>query len=1110
MRKMIEPIFRIIREVNTAVPGDNLSSLNLNKSMKNTCKPFCLIPRCFVFKYLIIMKLTVFLMLGFSLQSIAINGFAQKRISLNVKSASIENVLKTIESKSDYRFVYGEELADTKNLVDVYARNAKIDYVMEKLLQGTSLSYKKMNNNLVVIVGEDTLSEVALPITGKLVDEKGDPLAGVSVTEKGTTNGVTTNGEGVFTINVKNENAVLVVSMVGYQQKEVLIKDGNYAVIQLLPSNQSMEDVVVIGYGTSAKRDLTTAVTSIKPKDFVQGAVSPLLSLQGKVPGLSIVATNGADPNSGISLQLRGVNSLNASQGPLIVIDGIPGGDIEAVVKEDIASIDVLKDASAGAIYGTRASGGVILITTKKPQTRGQVSTTFTSELFIQAVRKRPEVLSASEYLAHKRGDDLGHVTDWYNEVTNKDPFSHRHVLNVNGGGENANVSATFNIRDAKGMAIASARKEIGGRINTNFKMLNGFLELTNNISYECIKRDFSDGGMFNMALLLNPTDTPFNPNDVTGYNIPVGGWDYFNPVAEAMLRTDINQTKSLLANMRLKAKFTKNLSSSVMFGIDNKFEYGRFYRSSQHRMSRADKIDGYASQSYGQSLGRVLEWTVNYKNTFADKHSVDAVVGYTYQDFNGEGFNANNSNFPVEGLRENSMGSGTFLKEGRAGIDSYKNPKTTLVAFLARASYSYLDRYLLTASLRKEGSSKFSKGNQWGLFPGLSVGWRVSEESFLKNSKIISDLKIRGGYGETGNEGFDPVTAFRMYSPDAWWLHKGSWIKTFGVAHNQNAKIKWEIKQETNLGFDIELFGNRLSASFDVYRRKVKDLLYSVPVSQPPAIYDRTTINVGSLENRGFEGTLTGVVITNKNFNYTTTFTFSHNKSYLSSLYGAGAFIDKKWFPSPGSPGDAVRLSPGEGIGRFFLWRWAGFTPDGKWMLYDKTGKAFDVSKQSKTVDDKAFIGNAIPQLILSWNNAFQYKRFDASVYMRSWLGYDVFNMINMYYGIATVKNINVLRASYGKYKDITGEKELSDYWLEKGNFLKIDALNIGYTFPTSVIKPFKGLRLYATGRDLFVFTKYSGLDPEVNINGLEPGFEELDVYPKTRTFMLGLQLNF
>jgi len=951
-------------------------------------------------------------------------------------------------------------------------------------------------------------NELQSVLSGSITDEAGSPLAGATIHVKGTPNSTASDQNGIFKLNNVKKNEVISIQMIGFTTQEVRYNGETVLNIKMISVAQSLEEAVVVGYGTIDKKELTSAVSTIKQKDMVAGAVSPLLAIQGKVPGLSVISTNGTDPNGGISLQLRGVNSVNASQGPLVVIDGVPGGDINSVAKEDIESINVLRDASAAAIYGTRASGGVILITTKRPQI-GKAQVNFTSEYFIETVRKKPEVLSAEKFVEYGLGNDLGHKTDWYDEVTNNNPFSHRQVVNISGGSENANVYTTFTKRDATGMAITSKREEIGGRINSSFKFFEGFAELNTNVSYNEAKAFGSNNDIFNMAMVLNPTETPYDVNDVSGFNVLVGGYDYWNPVAEVKLRSDLKQFKYLLANSTLKLNLTEHLTTSATIGVKNNSEHGTYYRSAQHRLSRQDGVDGNASQYYNKYNDRVFEWTVNYNNRWAD-HAVNAVAGYSYQDFNGQGFSANNSDFPVDGIKENDMGTGSYLVEGRAGMGSWRNPWVKLAAFFGRVNYSYLDRYILTATARYEGSSKFAPKNRWGFFPGLSAGWRISQEPFLSDVSFINDLKLRAGYGETGNEGFDAKVASRMYSADTWFLQDGNWFRTYGVMHNQNPDIKWEVKKEYNLGLDFSILENKLSGRIDIYKRKIDDLIYDISVSQPPAIHDKTTMNVGSMQNTGYEFELNFKAVSNEHFTYSTGIVASHNKSTLNTLWGSQTFTDRKDFPAPGSPGSAVRLYPGEDIGRFYIWKFAGFTDDGYWQLYDKDGNTFDVRERSKTVGDKAFVGNAIPTLQLSWNNQFSYKNWDASIYMRSWIGHDVFNMINMYYSLPNVKGQNVLAEAYDKHKNIKGEKELSDYWLEKGTFLKVDALNIGYSFHPQLIKPIKSLRIYATARDLFVFTNYTGLDPEVNINGLEPGFEERNVYPKTRTFMMGLQVNF
>jgi len=1064
---------------------------------------------CALSKNAFLMKLTGVFILAFSMQAKAVS-FTQK-VSISTHNSSLKDVFNELRKQTGYFFIYSDEVINKARPVKVNIVNKDLDEALMEITKPQELSYTLHDKTLIFTAksnGPVVKQVEEINVKGQVLDQKGGVLPGATVRVKGTNKAVMTNNNGEFNINSISENAILIVSYTGFTTQEIAIKGRTQLNVNLQEDAAKLNEVVVVGYGSLDRKALTSAVSTIRQKDLVAGAVSPLIAIQGKVPGLNISSENGTDPNSKLTLQLRGVNSVNASQGPLVVIDGVPGGDINSVVKEDIESINVLRDASAAAIYGTRASGGVILITTKKPEA-GKTTVNFTSELFTETIRKRPEMLTGDEFVANGLGEDLGHRTDWYDEVTNKNPFSQRYVVNISGGSETANVYATAFKRNAKGIAIGSERSEIGGRLNTNFKFFDGVAELATNISYNQVDADFTNHDIFNMALVLNPTETPYNTNDVTGYNVLVGGYDYWNPVAEVALRTDQRQYRYLLANSTLKINLTNELFATATVGIKSNTEHGSFYRSAQHRESRLNGIDGYGSQDYKRWNDRIFESTINYNKTFND-HRVNAVAGYSYQDFNGQGFNANNSNFPVDGIGNNDLGTGTFLVDGRAGMGSFKDPWVKLAAFFGRVNYSFKDRYIMTATVRHEGSSKFAPGSKWGTFPGLSVGWRVSEESFVRNLNIFDDFKIRAGYGETGNEGFNANVATRMYGPDTWFLANGNWIRTYGVMHNQNPNIRWEVKKEYNIGLDFSVLNRKLSGRFDYYKRVIDDLIYNISVSQPPAIHDKTTMNIGSMQNEGYEFELNYNAVNTTDWDYTTTLVASHNRSRLNSLWGSQTFNDRKGFPAPGSPGNAVRLYPGEDIGQFFIWKFAGFTPEGQWMLYDNNNVPFNVKDRNKTNEDKQFVGNGIPKLQLSWNHAVSYKNWDASVYLRSWLNYDVFNMINMYYSLPNVKGQNVLKDAYEKHKDIVGEKELSDYWLEKGDFVKIDAISLGYTFNKNFIKPLKNLRIYATGRDLFVFTNYSGLDPEVNINGLEPGFEERNAYPKTRTFMLGLQASF
>ncbi|HLT06774.1 MAG TPA: SusC/RagA family TonB-linked outer membrane protein [Cyclobacteriaceae bacterium] len=944
-----------------------------------------------------------------------------------------------------------------------------------------------------------------ITVKGVVTDSSGEPLPGVTVSIPGTGIGTATDLDGRYSLTVP-EGSTLVFSFIGFQSQSIVV--GNQAEINvtLVEDVASLDEVVVVGYGSVKRENLTSSVSSLNERDFVAGTVSPLMAIQGKVPGLSVQSTNGADPNAGVSIQLRGVNSVNASQGPLIVIDGVPGGNINSVVKEDIASIEVLRDASGAAIYGTRASGGVILITTKSALAGG-LSVSYTGEVFAESVRRYNKPLGRNQFLQEGLGEDLGHDTDWFDEVTNDLPISYRNVVSFSGGVEQARIRATVSQRSATGLAIGTGRDEVQARINTDFKMFDGRLEITNNLSYSQRQSTFSNNDIFRMALQLNPTETPYDASKPHGLNVWTGGYDWYNPVADIRLRKDERKYNYFLNTTSLLLHLTDHISVTGRYSIANNSNYGTFWRSAQHKTSLDEGVAGNAEQSYEDARDNTFETFATWGQIF-DQHNINVVAGYSFQEFNRQGFNANNSDFAVDGIEGYNLGSGRFLAAGRAGMGSYRDPRIRLMAFFGRVNYTYGNRYLLTASVRREGSSKFAEGNRWGVFPALSLGWNIHNEGFMANQDIFTNLKLRAGYGETGNEGFAPGVATRMYGSDTWWLMNGQWRRTYGVAHNQNTDLKWETKKEYNIGVDFAFLNGDISGRFDLFKRDVDDLIYAISVAQPPAIHDKTTMNVGMLRNTGWEAEVTWNAVNKSNFQYVTTVIASQYKSQLVSLWGSQTFWDRKSFPAPGSPGNAVRLFPGEAIGRFYVWEHAGFTEDGNWMLMGADGEAFDVTKRTKTDGDKKFIGNAIPKVVLAWNNQFNFGNFDVNAYFRSWIGHDIFNMPNFYYGIP-LEGRNVLVENYEKQKHIKGEKELSDFFIEDGDFLKLDVLSVGYNFNLKG-KHVKGLRVYATGQNLFVLTNYSGLNPEVNINGLDPGFEERATYPEVRTFMLGVQANF
>lgn len=956
-------------------------------------------------------------------------------------------------------------------------------------------------------------------VSGRVTDAAGEPLVGATVVVVGTTTGTTTDIDGNYAINAPTAGQ-LKFSYIGYAEQTVEIGTQSVINITLQDDSQVLKDVVVIGYGTMEKKSVTSSITSIKGDDLTAGMGGSTIAtvLQGKVPGLTI--SGSSSPNSSNGFQLRGVASINASQSPLVVIDGIPGGDMRALIQEDIESIDVLKDASAGAIYGTRAAGGVILITTKRAK-QGRVSVNYTGEFSIESIRKYPDLLSSSEYVEYGLGEDYGSDTDWFKELTNELPFSQRHTVSLSGGTEAAQVYTSFMAQDQKGIVIGDNRKDYSGRINARFNLFDGLVEVRANAQFRETERDNrNSSGIFKMAFGLNPTIPLYDPENPSDYNVVGNGISgtSFNPVADIMLRTKNGKDQWLLADATVKINLMKGLSLQGTVGIDKRQYQEYTYVSHDHKESIDNSRRGGASHKFSKDNRVSVEAYANYHRTFAEDHTLDVVAGYSFWQAGGESFSMSNYDFPVDGVGPWDMGVGSYLTDGRASMDSSKDPRERLLSLFGRANYSYKDRYMATVSFRREGSSKFGPNNRWGNFWAVSGGWRLSNEAFMRDIRWIDDLKIRLGYGVTGNNGFGNGYTTRMYTANDMWPTNGIWQPGYGSVRNINPDLKWEEKSELNVGFDFALFDNRLWGKFDLYYRQVNDMLYNVNAPMPPMVHDTVMKNIGSLENRGWEFELGGDIVRSKNFRYTSSVRLSHNKTRINRLGDDGFFLDEVTFPSPGNPGTAVRLQNGLELGQFFIYKYAGLDENGKWLIYDKNNEivpAIDGSTSNLIAENKHFVGNAIPKVILSWDHTFKYKNWDLSVYLRSWLDYDVFSQVNMYYGLANDSQLNVLKSAYTRNRNIKDEKILCDYWLDDGSFLKIDAINLGYTLNLRKwTRYIQSAKLYLTIRDLAVFTNYNGLNPEVDINGLYPGFEYVNdtasMYPQTTRFTLGVQITF
>lgn len=961
----------------------------------------------------------------------------------------------------------------------------------------------------------ESVNQKGRTITVTVLDEHGE-LIGANVIVKGTTIGNVTDMNGMVTLHDVPANAVLEVSYIGYRSQEVQVKNQTQIRVVLAEDTKALKEIVVVGYGTMEKKQVTSAITSLKSEDMMVGVSGADISsaLQGKIGGL--VMNNLGSANSSTTFQLRGMTSINAGRSPLIVIDGFPGGDIRSLTQDDIKSIDILKDGSAGAIYGTRAASGVILITTKSgSNTEGKVKLTYSNEFSKKQSYNAPELLSGREFASHNISTDYGSDVDWWDELINHDNFSQKHHLALEMGTEKAELYTSFFYEKNEGIALQDDRQDYGGRLNATFKLFDDWFEVRPAVDYRQAARN-NHFPNFQQALRNNPTRSPYDPKSATGYNVWVNESLDYNVVADAMLEDWYGLDKWFKpeVNMKLNIKPIEGLSYQQVLGYENRQWEQHIYYPRTHRTSIEESRNGDAYLGFSKTENLTSEGYFSYLKEFKGGHNLNATAGYSYFESNGESFNMQNYNFSVDGIKYWNIGEGSYLSDGKASMSSSKNISEKLFSLFARVNYSYQDKYMASASIRHEGSSKFAANNRWANFWSATAGWRISNEDFMKDIEWIEDLKVRFGYGVTGNNDFSSSYMANMLGSDTnWMLPDGTWAYSYGKSQNVNPNLGWEEKKEWDLGVDYSLFDGRLYGKFDYYRRKIDNLLYSVKVPQPPYTQGSQYQNIGSMESKGWEFEVGGNIIQTKDFTWSTNLNFSHNSGKILTLWGNNTYYNGNGFVAPGSPGDAARMEEGSTIGSFYLWKFAGFDDEGNFLLYNKDGEVIPAAK--KTENDKQYMGNYTPKLIVGWSHTFTYKNFDLGINMRSWIDFDVYNTLNMYFGIQGQSNMNVLKTAYTKFNHIKGEKQICDYYLEDGTFLKIDAITLGYTLPMKKYTRnlVDRIRIYGTVGNVCTITGYSGMNPEVNITGWDKGTEKFwdgNLYPVVRTWTLGMQFNF
>ncbi|MDR2497631.1 MAG: TonB-dependent receptor [Tannerellaceae bacterium] len=978
-------------------------------------------------------------------------------------------------------------------------------------------------------------------ITGTVTDTQGDPVVGANVVEKGTSNGIITDIDGKFHLTVNNAQSVLIVSYVGYLSQEITIGSKTEFYVTLIEDSKLIDEIVVIGYGTQRKADVTSAVTSVKAEEFNKGAILDAGQLvQGKVAGLQISLPTG-DPVASTSVILRGSTTLQGNRSPLILVDGVPGS-FSTVAPEDIESIDVLKDGSATAIYGTRGTNGVIIITTKSRKGDMPSSIDYSGYISISNQLRKADFMEAADLrkrlaegwsFSGANNQDYGAGINWLDEIS-RTGVTHVHNLTFRGGGRQTSLLANLTYEERQGTIKKSDVDNMRGRVEVNHRMFDDKLISTVAIianerkAYTAYNSNLFED-VYRQACIQNPTQPIYDEN---GDYVERDVYFYTNPVSLLNEREAEYRNRNLRFTGSMEFRPVNDISLKGMYTRKGQSNINGYYLTHNHYTTTEGGYNGSAYRYASDFRSDLAELTASWNKNIG-KHTFGAVAGYSYQEDVFEEFYMTNRNFPTDSYSYNNIGSGLGINNGDGSIYSHKK-KEKLIALLARVTYNYKDRYLLMASIRHEGSTKFGEEHKWGSFPGISLGWRISEEDIMKSIEWLDNLKIRAGFGITGTNIYDPYQSLASLSYSGYFLYNGSWINTLVPSRNPNPDLKWEKKHEYNAGLDFDFFNGRLGGTIDVYLRDTKDALWDYAVASPPYQYTSIMANAGEIRNSGFELALNVIPVRNKALEWNTGITFSTNKNELRAL-GNDKFTSPVDYFYAGHTGEPIQQSThrnkiGRPIGDFWGLKSVGLTENGKWVVErfhrdgegNITGTYYDLAENADD-DDKQILGNGVPTMFLNWNNQVRFRNFDLSISMRGAFDYEILNFQKMYYGNPTIQ-YNVLNSAFelhpvvdlsngqpvGQKTTINDSQRYVSEYIEKGDYWKIDNVTIGYTFNLIKSKRIRALRVYASCLNLATFTGYSGIDPEVRMIDNDPGIDSRDKFPTVRSYTFGINATF
>ncbi|MBS1606099.1 MAG: SusC/RagA family TonB-linked outer membrane protein [Bacteroidetes bacterium] len=962
-------------------------------------------------------------------------------------------------------------------------------------------------------------------VTGKIVDDKGNPLPGATVTAKGTNVSVTADSIGQFRINTPAGTHTLVISSIGFADKEVAISSRLLTII-LTAESKALGDVVVVGYGTVRKKDVTGAVASITSKDFSPGVINnPLQQIQGKVSGL-VITQPGGDPNGNLIIRLRGQTSLSGGQTPLIVVDGIPLDDpnqLSNIPATDIASYDVLKDVSATAIYGSRGANGVIIINTKKGAS-GRPHVEYNAYVGMDHIAKDFGLLSGAQWRTAVKtipgitqstidGLDHGANTDWLKAIT-RTGYTHSHNVAVSGGSGGFNYRASVNYMKQDGIVINNNKEQYSLRFNAEQKAIDDKLDIQIALFSSQVNRQYVDYNIFDYVNTTPPVYPVHNPD---GTYFGYYDYDQQNPVAQQMLEQNTNRERLTQYFSRLDYTILPHLKGGVQGSISQLNTHFDFFQPTLPGVGNLST----ASQNMGEFDSKKGDIHLNYMNSFG-RHAVSATAVYEYNDFDSSMFSAAGQDYLVQNLQDNNLGGGNpSLNQ----ITSYKQ-QYKIISFLGRVTYNYNSKYYATVSFRRDGSSKFGINNHWGNFPSASIAWRLKAESFLKDVSWIDDLKLNAGLGAVGNQ--DAITPYstlltlggsgRYYNPAN---PNYQYPQSYAPNQNANPDLRWESRHGVNVGATFALFDNRLNGNVNAFSDKTKNLLFTYTVPVPPFFYNTILANVGTLTNKGIELQLNADVIRAPKLSWTVggQITFVRTRiTNLSGTYDGNAITTDQvpvgYAKGRGYDGNAITyLKVGQSPYVFYLPKFAGLAKDidpstnSNQLYYAADGsKVADISKAKKYYTDPS------PKFTYGINSALNYGSWGLNFFLRGVYGQRLFNnFANITSNISRLPGNNVTKDALTN--GIKGSQTASDLWLENASYLRLDNISLSYTFHN--VKGFDNLRVYATGNNLFVITPYKGMDPEIRNGNSSQAYIDTNVYgdafyPRSRTVLIGVNVSF